>query len=169
MEKLIFYICTFALISFTVGTKLGFLNEHYNTCLIENNVSDDDMLTINDVIFDEYYLLFNKSINQEEKEKNGCVLQCILEKSGVMEGSEYDVEKIRNETIPGGLDESTKVKMLEGLNNCINETKDLTEKCEKSFNLVACSLKSKFLVLIDYLYKEVNITQVEKTRFRSVL
>ncbi|XP_071570227.1 pheromone-binding protein Gp-9-like [Temnothorax nylanderi] len=50
MEKLIFYICNFALISFTVGTKLGSSTEHYNTCLTENNVSDDDMLTVQDVI-----------------------------------------------------------------------------------------------------------------------
>ncbi|XP_071626703.1 pheromone-binding protein Gp-9-like [Temnothorax longispinosus] len=139
MEKLIFYICTFALISFTVGTKLGSSTEHYNTCLTENNVSDDDMLTLQDVIHDRH----KESENQEKIKKNGCVLQCILEKFGIMEGSEYDVEKMRSETIKGDIDESTKLKLLEGLNNCINETKDLTEKCEKSFDLVVCGLKSK--------------------------
>ncbi|XP_071626701.1 pheromone-binding protein Gp-9-like [Temnothorax longispinosus] len=169
MEKPIFYICTFALISFTVGAKLGSSTEHYNICLTENNVSDDDMFTIKGVIFDIYNIFLNESEKQENIKKNGCVLQCILEKFGIMEGSEYDVEKMRSETIPENIDESTKLNMLKGLNNCINETKDLTEKCEKSFNLVACGLKSKFLVYFDLIFQGVNITQIADTRFISVL
>ncbi|XP_071626694.1 pheromone-binding protein Gp-9-like isoform X1 [Temnothorax longispinosus] len=164
MEKLIFYICTFALISFTVGSKLGAGNKYYNTCLTENNVSDDDMLTIRDIIEDKH-----KQENQERIKKNGCVMQCLLQNEGVMNGSEYDVEKMLRK---GDFVESTKLKLLEGLNNCINEkkihrkftkrtnapssskifealdncineTKDLTEKCEKSFALTECFLKAE--------------------------
>ncbi|XP_071570236.1 pheromone-binding protein Gp-9-like [Temnothorax nylanderi] len=137
MEKLIFYICTFVLISFTIGSKLGSREEHYITCLTENNVSDDDMFTIRDIIEDKH-----KQENQERIKKNGCVIQCLLQKEGVMEGSEYDVEKMHSEftkrtNAPSGS------KKVETLDNCINETKDLTEKCDKSFALTECFVKAE--------------------------
>ncbi|XP_024875462.1 pheromone-binding protein Gp-9-like [Temnothorax curvispinosus] len=135
MEKLIFYICTFALISFTVGSKLGAGNKYYNTCLTENNVSDDDMLTIRDIIEDKH-----KQENQEKIKKNGCVMQCLFQKDGVMEGSEYDSEFTKRTNAPSGSEYS---KIFEALDNCINETKDLTEKCEKSFALTECFLKAE--------------------------
>ncbi|XP_011706904.1 PREDICTED: pheromone-binding protein Gp-9-like [Wasmannia auropunctata] len=59
-----------------------------------------------------------------------------------MEESEYDVEKMhidftkRTNAHPGE-------KIFEALDNCINETKDLTEKCEKSFALTECFIKAE--------------------------
>ncbi|KYQ48333.1 Pheromone-binding protein Gp-9 [Trachymyrmex zeteki] len=138
MKKIFFYICTFVLVSFTVESKkLGSVSENYNTCLTENNVSDDDMLTVRDITHDQY-----KSESQERLNKNGCVMQCLLQKAGLMEDAEYKVEKMHSEFIkktnvePGN-------KRLECLDTCINESKDLTEKCEKAFRITACFMKAE--------------------------
>ncbi|KYN33165.1 Pheromone-binding protein Gp-9, partial [Trachymyrmex septentrionalis] len=135
--------------SFTVDSKkLGSANGNYNTCLIETNVSEDDMLTVQDVIHDRY-----KSENQEKLNKNGCVLQCILQKDGLMEDAEYKLEKVhiafikRTNIQPGD-------KRLEQLENCINKSKDLTEKCEKAFLLSACLFKSEHEHIHEYGYSE---------------
>ncbi|XP_011069000.1 PREDICTED: pheromone-binding protein Gp-9-like [Acromyrmex echinatior] len=137
MKKILLYICTFVFISFTVESKkIGSINTNYNICLTEINVSEDDMLSVQDIIHDRY-----KSENQEKLNKNGCVLQCIFQKCGLVEGAEYKVENMRIEFIkrihiqPGD-------KRLEKLENCINETKDLPEKCQKVFLLTVCLLKS---------------------------
>ncbi|XP_011875690.1 PREDICTED: pheromone-binding protein Gp-9-like [Vollenhovia emeryi] len=138
MKRFIFYICTFVLISFAVGSKFGSRNKNYNTCLTENDVSDDDMLTAEDIIQDKY----KQSEHQEKLKKNGCIYQCVLQKEGLMEGSEYDVEKMHSEftkrsTAPVGSE------IFTALDSCINETKDLTEKCEKAFSLTKCFLQAE--------------------------
>ncbi|XP_018059977.1 PREDICTED: pheromone-binding protein Gp-9-like [Atta colombica] len=138
MKKILFYICTFVFVSCTIDArKLGSDSENYNTCLTETNVSDDDMLTVHDIAHDQY-----KSENQEKLNKNGCVIQCLLQKGGLMEDAEFKVEKMHSEFIkktsvqPGD-------KRLESLDTCINESKDLTEKCEKAFLISACFIKAE--------------------------
>ncbi|XP_011706759.1 PREDICTED: pheromone-binding protein Gp-9-like [Wasmannia auropunctata] len=117
MKKIIFYICTFVLVSFTVGSKIGSRNENYTTCLTETNVSDDDMFTTEDLINDRH-----KPEDQEKIKKNGCVLQCLAQKSEIMNESEFDVEKMHSE-----FTRITKVqpgeKIFEAFDNCINESK----------------------------------------------
>ncbi|XP_018399316.1 PREDICTED: pheromone-binding protein Gp-9-like [Cyphomyrmex costatus] len=138
MEKLLLFICTFVFISFAVDSKkIGSVSENYNTCLTDTNVSEDDMLTVQDITKDQY-----KSESQERLNKNGCVMQCLLQKEGLMEDAEYKTENMHNEFIkktnvePGN-------KRLESLDKCINESKDLTEKCEKAFLLSACFIKAE--------------------------
>ncbi|KYN26881.1 Pheromone-binding protein Gp-9, partial [Trachymyrmex cornetzi] len=97
----------------------------------------DDMLTVQDVAHDQY-----KSESQERLNKNGCVMQCLLQKGGMASNAEYKAEKMRSEFIkktsvqPGD-------KRLESLDACINESKDLTEKCEKAFLISACFIKGE--------------------------
>ncbi|XP_011687747.1 PREDICTED: pheromone-binding protein Gp-9-like [Wasmannia auropunctata] len=142
MKKIIFYICTFVLVTFTVGSKIGSKDENYTTCLTENNVSEDDMFTAEDITLDRH-----KSEDQEKIKKNGCVFQCLTQKKGAMQDAEYNIEvmhsfitKITNAR-PGGL-------LFEAFDNCINETKDLPEKCEKSFALTECMLKAQERMLL---------------------
>ncbi|KYN26880.1 Pheromone-binding protein Gp-9, partial [Trachymyrmex cornetzi] len=108
----------------------------------------DDMITIQDLIHDRY-----KSENQEKLNKNGCVQQCIFQKNGLMEDAEYKVEKMHTTFI-----EKTNIqpgdKRLERLENCINESKDLTEKCKKAFLFAVCFLKSEQEHMHDYGYSE---------------
>ncbi|XP_018059916.1 PREDICTED: pheromone-binding protein Gp-9-like [Atta colombica] len=116
MKKILFYICTFVFVSFTVDSKkLASVNGNYNTCLTETNVSEDDMLT--------------------------------------MEDAEYNIEKMRTAFIKRTNVQSGD-KRLERLENCINESKDLTEKCEKAFLLSACLLKSEHEHVHEYGYSE---------------
>ncbi|XP_011875688.1 PREDICTED: pheromone-binding protein Gp-9-like [Vollenhovia emeryi] len=138
MKRFIFYICTFVLISFAVGSKFGSRHKHYNTCLTENDVSDDDMLTAQDIIEDKY----KQSEHQEKLKKNGCIYQCMLQKVGWMEGSEYVVEKMHSEFSKGSTS-PVGSKIFTARDNCINETKDLTEKCEKAFSLTKCFLQAE--------------------------
>ncbi|XP_018313469.1 pheromone-binding protein Gp-9-like, partial [Mycetomoellerius zeteki] len=108
----------------------------------------DDVLTIQDILQDKY-----KSENQEKLNKNGCLMQCMFQKDGMMEDAEYKVEKMHSEFIkktnvqPGD-------KRFEGLDTCINESKDVTEKCEKAFLLTTCYFKSEREHLHDYGYDE---------------
>ncbi|XP_018358163.1 PREDICTED: pheromone-binding protein Gp-9-like [Trachymyrmex cornetzi] len=146
MKKILFYVCTFVFVSFTVDSKkLGSANKHYNTCLTETNVSEDDMITVQDILHDRY-----KSENQEKLNKNGCVVQCMFQKDEMMEDAEYKVEKIHTVFI-----ERTNIqpgdKKFERMENCINKTKDLTEKCEKAFLLCVCVLSEH---MHDYGYNE---------------
>ncbi|KAL0130160.1 hypothetical protein PUN28_002041 [Cardiocondyla obscurior] len=138
MMKFVLYVCLFVLSSTIIEGKLGNRNENYNVCLTENNVSDDDMFSITDILENKH----TQSENQEKLKKNGCVLQCLLQKEGVMQEAEYDEEKIRS-----SFTKKTNVKpgeeMFEALNNCINETKNLTEKCEKSLALTECVIKAE--------------------------
>ncbi|KYN33166.1 Pheromone-binding protein Gp-9, partial [Trachymyrmex septentrionalis] len=95
----------------------------------------DVMLTVHDITHDRY-----KSESEEKLNKNGCVMQCLLQKAGLASNAEYKVEKMHSEFIkktgvqPGD-------QRLECLDTCINESKDLTEKCVKAFNLSACVIK----------------------------
>ncbi|XP_018313626.1 pheromone-binding protein Gp-9 isoform X3 [Mycetomoellerius zeteki] len=138
MKKILLYICTFVFVSFTADSKkIGSANVNYNTCLTETNISEDDVLTIQDILQDKY-----KSENQEKLNKNGCLIQCIFQKDGMMEDAEYKVGKMHNEFI-----KRTKIqpgdKRLESVDTCINESKDLTEKCEKAFRITACFMKAE--------------------------
>ncbi|KAG5340947.1 PBGP9 protein, partial [Acromyrmex heyeri] len=70
-----------------------------------------------------------------------------------MEGAEYKVENMRIAFIkkaniqPGD-------KRLEKVENCINETKDLPEKCEKVFLFSVCFYKSEREHLHEYKYTD---------------
>ncbi|XP_011633426.1 pheromone-binding protein Gp-9-like isoform X1 [Pogonomyrmex barbatus] len=140
MKKLVFYICIFDVIFSIEGNpiKIGSANDNYNVCLTENNVSNNDMFTIEDVVNDRH----KEPDNEEKIKKNGCVIQCLFEKVGAMVGAEYNVEKIRD-------DFSKKTNAQPGeeifiaLDNCIDKTKDLTEKCEKTFALAECFMKAE--------------------------
>ncbi|KYQ48331.1 Pheromone-binding protein Gp-9, partial [Trachymyrmex zeteki] len=117
--------------------------EGLDTC-----INEYDVLTIQDILQDKY-----KSENQEKLNKNGCLMQCMFQKDGMMEDAEYKVEKMHSEFIkktnvqPGD-------KRFEGLDTCINESKDVTEKCEKAFLLTTCYFKSEREHLHDYGYDE---------------
>ncbi|KAG5342840.1 PBGP9 protein, partial [Acromyrmex charruanus] len=106
------------------------------------------MLSVEDIIHDRY-----KSENQEKLNKNGCVIQCIFQKDGLVEGAEYKVENMRiafakrANIQPGD-------KRWEKLENCINETKDLPEKCEKAFLFSACLYKSEREHLHEHKYTD---------------
>ncbi|KYN26879.1 Pheromone-binding protein Gp-9, partial [Trachymyrmex cornetzi] len=125
-----------------------FANHPYKTQIDEflsDCVRKDDMITVQDILHDRY-----KSENQEKLNKNGCVVQCMFQKDEMMEDAEYKVEKIHTVFI-----ERTNIqpgdKKFERMENCINKTKDLTEKCEKAFLLCVCVLSEH---MHDYGYNE---------------
>ncbi|KAG5307483.1 PBGP9 protein, partial [Acromyrmex insinuator] len=95
------------------------------------------MLAIEDVIHNQH-----KSESQERINKNGCVMQCMFQKDGMMEDAEYKIEKmhiifVQKTNVQSG------DKRLESLDNCINASKDLPDKCEKAFLITECILKSE--------------------------
>nr|Q8WRP6.1 RecName: Full=Pheromone-binding protein Gp-9; Short=PBP; AltName: Full=Putative odorant-binding protein Gp-9; Flags: Precursor [Solenopsis globularia littoralis]AAL51132.1 putative odorant binding protein precursor [Solenopsis globularia littoralis] len=140
MKTFVFHIFIFALVAFASASrdsakKIGSQYEHYATCLTENDAAADDIFTILDITSGHH-----KNENEHDKQhKNGCVMHCLLEKDGLMTGADYHEEKIREDYIketgaqPGD-------KRLEALDTCMNETKDMTDKCDKSLLLVACVL-----------------------------
>ncbi|KAL6262707.1 hypothetical protein P5V15_005499 [Pogonomyrmex californicus] len=146
MKTLIFSVCIFALFfdvgnSRKIGKKLGPTDntENYNTCLEEHQMSDDDIYTINDIIHDRH----KKPENEEKAKKNACIIQCLLEKAELMEGSEYNIEKMREVYIARSNIQSTEDQLYKDFENCLNESKDMTDKCEKSFALTECILKAE--------------------------
>jgi hypothetical protein len=147
MKTFIFYICAFELIalvlggkllltgSYSLSTKIGSVNENYTTCLTENHISDDDMFTLQEVLHDA------DSEHEEKMKKNGCAIQCMLEKAEVMEGAEYKIDKWLSHFTQKTHIQPGEAK-YEALNTCINETKDHPDKCEKSFASLKCFMKA---------------------------
>lgn len=122
-------------VTFTVDSKkLGSGDKNYTTCLTENNVSDDDIFTLQDIIHDRH-----KSEDQNKIKMNGCVAQCLFQKAGIMQDAEYHPDFEKTEKTNAQPED----KLFEALDNCINETKNLTKKCEKAFALTECFLKAQ--------------------------
>nr|Q5EP16.1 RecName: Full=Pheromone-binding protein Gp-9; Short=PBP; AltName: Full=Putative odorant-binding protein Gp-9; Flags: Precursor [Solenopsis nigella gensterblumi]AAW80682.1 putative odorant binding protein precursor [Solenopsis nigella gensterblumi] len=143
MKTLILHICIFALVAFASASrdsakKIGSQYDNYETCLTELSVTEDELFSIGEVTSGQH------KTNHEDTElhKNGCVMQCMLEKDGLMTGADYDEEKMREDYIketgaqPGD-------QRVEALNACMQETKDLEDKCDKSLILVACVLAAE--------------------------
>ncbi|XP_026831270.1 pheromone-binding protein Gp-9-like [Ooceraea biroi] len=96
------------------------------------------MYVVDDIIREVY----KQSQNQERTRKNGCVLHCLMQKEGVMDRLEFNINEMHNEFTrrtnahPGGTAHAA-------LDECINEAKDITRQCEKSFAFVTCFLIAK--------------------------
>nr|ABX25757.1 putative odorant binding protein [Solenopsis invicta] len=143
MKTFVLHIFIFALVAFASASrdsarKIGSQYDNYATCLTEHGLTEDDIFSIGEVSSGQH------KTNHEDTElhKNGCVMQCLLEKDGLMSGADYDEEKIREDYIketgaqPGD-------QRIEALNTCMQETKDMEDKCDKSLLLAACILAAE--------------------------
>ncbi|XP_011154021.1 pheromone-binding protein Gp-9-like isoform X1 [Harpegnathos saltator] len=141
-----FYVCVFSLISFTSAMVLQRQSEsnnqdihgtQYSECLNETYITPTDLFTVDDIMYERY----KEPGNEEKIRKHGCVLHCSLEKTGQMVGSEINVEQMHNGFLTT-YGEKKGREAIKVVDDCINITKDFTEKCHKAFHLMMCFLRN---------------------------
>ncbi|XP_011154022.1 pheromone-binding protein Gp-9-like isoform X2 [Harpegnathos saltator] len=126
-----FYVCVFSLISFTSAMVLQRQSESNNQDI------HADLFTVDDIMYERY----KEPGNEEKIRKHGCVLHCSLEKTGQMVGSEINVEQMHNGFLTT-YGEKKGREAIKVVDDCINITKDFTEKCHKAFHLMMCFLRN---------------------------
>ncbi|XP_072759461.1 pheromone-binding protein Gp-9-like [Anoplolepis gracilipes] len=138
-----FYIIVFAFIpailgKITLNSKLGSTHPEYNTCLTETSTNNNDVFSVGDILVDRH----KQPENEEKQRKNGCLIHCLLQKQGLIEESEFNIEKTRT-----AFAEKTNYQVGDdfhkAFDNCLEEAKNIEDKCEKSLTLVTCYFKSK--------------------------
>nr|Q5EP17.1 RecName: Full=Pheromone-binding protein Gp-9; Short=PBP; AltName: Full=Putative odorant-binding protein Gp-9; Flags: Precursor [Solenopsis sp. B0_178]AAW80681.1 putative odorant binding protein precursor [Solenopsis sp. B0_178] len=143
MKTLVFHIFIFALVAFASASrnsakKIGSQYDHYQTCLTELGVTEDDLFSIGEVTSGQH-----KTKHEDTKlHRNGCVMQCLLEKAGLMTGADFDEEKMRENYIEEkGLQPGD--QRIDFLNSCMEQTKDIEDKCDKSLIFIGCVLMNE--------------------------
>ncbi|XP_031841018.1 pheromone-binding protein Gp-9-like [Nomia melanderi] len=101
--------------------------EMFAECATEAGLSSD----ISNVMPDE--------LSDEEKNKFGCMHACIMKKTNVWDGSQFDMDKMKEQVSDIYKDKADDVMKV--IDKCVAEVKDAGDECTVAFMLMACAKK----------------------------
>ncbi|XP_011068667.1 PREDICTED: pheromone-binding protein Gp-9-like [Acromyrmex echinatior] len=109
-------------------------------CQIENNVTDADVYTPQDMITD----LPTQPENEEKTRRMGCWIACVLKRQNLMENSNIKEAQVHVRINVEHADDTDQDTFHQIARKCMKQVRNITQECEKSFSLLACVVKTAY-------------------------
>ncbi|RLU25756.1 ObirObp14 [Ooceraea biroi] len=146
MKVLVLCVCVLALAVsnfYSAATRVQLKNairgrNSASICLEQNNMAPSEWYTARDIALNHH----TEPENEERTRKNGCAVECIFKKMGMMEGRNFVDETVYTK-IEREIENSAERPVVHRiLNKCLTEARDITEECKKGLALYVCVMKS---------------------------